>query len=563
ALALGGAMPTRQRVVLERFFDETGSTHLVIHSPHGSSLNRAWGLALRKRFCRQFNFELQAAATEDAIVLSLSTSHSFPLIEVSKYLHSSSAKDVLVQALLDAPLFPVRWRWNATTALALPRFIGGKKVPPQLQRMKAEDLLATVFPDQVACLENIVGERQVPDHPLVAQTLDDCLHEAMDTEGWLQVLRGLESGEVEVVACDVTAPSPLAAEALNAKPYAFLDDAPLEERRTQAVQTRRYADPQSATDLGRLDADAVQRVREEAWPRPRNADEMHEALTGLGVVTVAEAARAPAWGALLQRLLADGRVTCVLAAGRQWWVAVERLPQLLALHPSALQRPGLAVPAELAAVQWSAEDAAVALLRARLTGLGPVTVADLADSLGITPLAADMALLKLQSQGYAMQGRFSPHAGAVEWCERHLLARIHRDTLKRLRREIEPVAPRDFMRFLFQWQRVAEDARTSGPDALAGVLAQLEGYEAPAAAWEAELLPARVKDYTIAWLDDLCTAGRTLWIRLRASEADPDAPRGHGGSLRGTPVLLLPRRSVPHWTALAPPPAEEIGRAHV
>ncbi|HRF84313.1 MAG TPA: DEAD/DEAH box helicase, partial [Pseudoxanthomonas sp.] len=239
AIALG-AMPTQHRIVLERFFDETGSTHLVVHSPFGSRLNRAWGLALRKRFCRQFNFELQAAATEDAIVLSLSTSHSFPLIEVSKYLHSSSAQDVLVQALLDAPLFPVRWRWNATTALALPRFLGGKKVPPQLQRMKSEDLLATVFPDQVACLENIVGERQVPDHPLVAQTLDDCLHEAMDTEGWLGVLRGLESGAIEVVACDVTAPSPLAAEALNARPYAFLDDAPLEERRTQAVMSRRW-----------------------------------------------------------------------------------------------------------------------------------------------------------------------------------------------------------------------------------------------------------------------------------------------------------------------------------
>ncbi|HET6395791.1 MAG TPA: DEAD/DEAH box helicase, partial [Pseudoxanthomonas sp.] len=316
AIALG-AMPTQRCIVLERFFDETGSTHLVIHSPYGSRLNRAWGLALRKRFCRQFNFELQAAATEDAIVLSLSTSHSFPLIEVSRYLHSSSAQDVLVQALLDAPLFPVRWRWNATTALALPRFVGGRKVPPQLQRMKSEDLLATVFPDQVACLENIVGEREVPDHPLVAQTLHDCLHEAMDTEGWLQVLRGLESGRIEVVARDLAAPSPLAAEALNARPYAFLDDAPLEERRTQAVQTRRYADPQSAEDLGRLDPEAVARVREEAWPRARNADEMHEALTGLGFVTAAEAAREPAWEPLLQRLLRDARATRVTAAGRR------------------------------------------------------------------------------------------------------------------------------------------------------------------------------------------------------------------------------------------------------
>ncbi|MBO9717536.1 MAG: DEAD/DEAH box helicase [Pseudoxanthomonas sp.] len=559
-IALGGAMPTQRRIVFERFFDETGSTHLVVHSPYGSRLNRAWGLALRKRFCRQFNFELQAAATEDAIVLSLSTSHSFPLIEVSKYLHSSSAEDVLVQALLDAPLFPVRWRWNATTALALPRFVGGKKVPPQLQRMKSEDLLATVFPDQVACLENIVGEREVPDHPLVAQTLDDCLHEAMDTEGWLELLRGLESGAIEVEARDVAAPSPLAAEALNARPYAFLDDAPLEERRTQAVQTRRYADPQSAADLGRLDAEAVEQVRAEAWPRARNADEMHEVLTGLGFVTAAEAAREPAWAPLLQALVRDARATRLTAAGKQWWVAAERLPQLLALHPSALRQPGIAVPEEFARIEWSVEDAAVALLRSRLTGLGPVTAITLADSLGLDPLATDMALLKLQSQGYAMQGRFSPQsspgAAGEEWCERHLLARIHRYTLKRLRREIEPVAPRDFMRFLFDWQRVSKDAQVSGPEALAGVLAQLEGYEAPAAAWEGELLPARVRDYSIGWLDDLCTAGRTLWTRLRASEAEPGAPRGNT-SLRSTPILLLPRRSVPHWTALAPAQADD------
>ena len=549
-IALGGAMPTQRCIVLERFFDETGSTHLVVHSPFGSRLNRAWGLALRKRFCRQFNFELQAAATEDAIVLSLSTSHSFPLIEVSKYLHSSSAQDVLVQALLDAPLFPVRWRWNATTALALPRFVGGKKVPPQLQRMKSEDLLATVFPDQVACLENIVGERQVPDHPLVAQTLDDCLHEAMDTEGWLAVLRGLESGDIEVLACDVTAPSPLAAEALNARPYAFLDDAPLEERRTQAVQTRRYADPQSATDLGRLDGEAVDQVRAEAWPRARNADEMHEALTGLGFITAAEAAREPMWEPLLQSLVRDARATRLTAAGRQWWVAAERLPQFLALHPSALQQPGIAVPAEFAQVQWSTEDAAVALLRSRLTGLGPVTAQALADSLALAPLDVDMALLKLQAQGYAMQGQFTPGVHDTEWCERQLLARIHRHTLKRLRREIEPVAPRDFMRFLFQWQRVARDAQVSGPEALAGVLAQLEGYEAPAAAWEGDLLPARVRDYSIAWLDDLCTAGRTLWTRLRPAEVEPGSTRTTV-SLRGTPVLLLPRRNASHWAALA------------
>ncbi|HJR72812.1 MAG TPA: DEAD/DEAH box helicase [Luteimonas sp.] len=572
-VAMLGAMPTQGEIVLERFFDESGGTQLVIHTPYGSRINRAWGLALRKRFCRKFNFELQAAATEDAIVLSLSTSHSFPLIEVASYLHSASAEHVLIQALLDAPLFAVRWRWNATTALALPRFVGGKKVPPQLQRMKSEDLLATVFPDQVACLENIVGERQVPDHPLVAQTMHDCLHEAMDVDGWLDLLRALESGQVRVTARDLTAPSPLAAEALNARPYAFLDDAPLEERRTQAVQTRRYTDPRNADDLGRLDASAIDAVREEAWPEARDADEMHEALMGLGFVTESEAQERPNWEAWLERLAKGHRATLVAPAfvggasaptdlsglkplPQKLWVTAERLPQLLALHPQAPLQPSIEAPAEYAQQAWTREDAALELLRSRLTGLGPTPAADLAAALSLPVAEAEMSLLRLQGEGYAMQGRFTPGIGVDEWCERHLLARIHRYTLKRLRREIEPVEPRDFMRFLFDWQRVGRDARVSGPEALAGVLAQLEGFEAPAASWEAELLPSRVKDYSISWLDDLCTAGRMQWTRLRASAGDTSGTRG-STPVRATPIVLLSRRNAASWTRLAPEAAAD------
>ncbi|NZA28525.1 DEAD/DEAH box helicase [Luteimonas sp. SJ-92] len=574
-----GALPTQSRIVLERFFDESGGTQLVIHTPYGSRLNRAWGLALRKRFCRKFNFELQAAATEDAIVLSLSTSHSFPLIEVAHYLHSASARDVLVQALLDAPLFGVRWRWNATTALALPRFSGGRKVAPQLQRMRSEDLLATVFPDQVACLENIVGEREIPDHPLVAQTLRDCLDEAMDTTGWLRLLRRMEAGEAEVLACDLTAPSPLAAEAINARPYAFLDDAPLEERRTQAVQSRRHADPEAADDLGRLDADAIAEVRIQAWPEVRSADEMHDALMGLGFVTAEEARRDPSWQAQLEALAADRRTALVAvsqdgavarppgagvapvpaeragdaaAAPLACWVAAERLPQLQALHPRAPLQPEIAAPDEYARIAWTPEDATTELLRSRLSGLGPTPAVELARSLRLSPAQAEAALLRLQHDGYAMQGRFTPGSEATEWCERHLLARIHRYTLGRLRREIEPVPVRDFLRFLFDWQRVSGGARATGAEALAGVLSQLEGFEAPAAAWEAELLPARVAGYSLSWLDEQCTAGRTLWTRLRAHEAEPGAGRG-SGSVRATPVVLLPRRSAAHWTRLAPP----------
>jgi ATP-dependent Lhr-like helicase len=544
-----GAMPTQQCIVLERFFDESGGTQLVLHSPFGSHVNRAWGLALRKRFCRKFNFELQAAATEDAIVLSLSTSHSFPLIEVAHYLHSSSAEHILVQALLDAPLFGVRWRWNATTALALPRFTGGKKVAPQLQRMKSEDLLATVFPDQVACAENLVGEREVPDHPLVAQTLDDCLHEAMDTEGWLAVLRRMEAGEIDVRACDLTGPSPFAAEALNARPYAFLDDAPLEERRTQAVMARRYGEGDRAEDLGRLDPEAIAEVRAQAWPDARNADEMHEALTGLGCVTDDEA-RASGWTPLLQAMAKDRRATRLALADGQWWTA-ERLPQAIAYPPDAALAPTIEVPREYAR-DWTPEEAALALVRSRLTGLGPVTAAALAAPLGLSRATLDAALLALESEGFVMRGHFTAGADAPredEWCERHLLARIHRYTIGRLRREIEPVEPRDFLRFLCDWQRVAPGARVNGPEALASVLTQLEGFEAPASAWESDLLPARVADYSIGWLDDLCTAGRVTWARLRNAPSDSGA--GRNAPVRGTPIVLLPRRQLATWTQAA------------
>jgi len=556
-----GMLPSQSRIALERFFDESGGTQLIIHSPYGSRINKAWGLALRKRFCRKFNFELQAAATEDAIVLSLSTSHSFPLIEVMGYLHSSSAEQVLVQALLDAPLFPARFRWNATTALALPRFVGGKKVAPQLQRMKSEDLMATVFPDQVACLENIVGEREVPDHPLVAQTLRDCLREAMDVDGWLALLRALEVGEVQVTARDLTGPSPFAAEVLGARPYAFLDDAPLEERRARAVQTRGYSDAARAEDLGRLDAGAIEAAHEDAWPQPRNADEMHEALMQLGAATAGEA-EATGWTNLLEQLAKDRRATRVVilsasegpavpddnekqvlrcAQNDSVWTTAERLPQLLALHPQATCEPRIEVPADYAR-EWVREDALRELVRCRLGGMAVTTASAIADALGVERSDVDFALLALEQEGFVMRGRFTPGAASEEWCERHLLARIHRNTLGRLRREIEPMDVRDYVRFLCDWQRVSPATRVQGPEALAGVLAQLEGFEAAAGTWESELLPARIRDYSIAWLDDQCTAGRIAWTRLRT---------GGDALVRAAPIVLLPRRELPMWTRLA------------
>jgi len=541
-LALG-ALPSQDTLLMERFFDESGGTQLIIHSPFGSRINRAWGLALRKRFCRTFNFELQAAASEDAIVLSLSTSHSFELDEVWRYLHSNSAEHILIQAVLDAPLFGVRWRWNAGVALALPRYTGGRKVAPQLQRMKSEDLIASVFPDQIACLENLAGEREIPEHPLVEQTLDDCLHEAMDSEGWLQLLRRMERDEVRLIARDLPAPSPLAAEILSARPYTFLDDAPLEERRTQAVLNRRWSDPQSTDDLGALDPDAITAVREEAWPSPNSADEMHEALMSLACISDRDVEANAHWRDWLNALADTGRA-CRLQIDPEHslWLARERLTCLRALYPQAHSAlPALPGFDEI----WTADDALVEVIRARLSGFGPLPLEAIARPLSLPAAQVHQALARLEREGYVLRGRFTPGLGIEEWCERHLLARIHRYTVKRLRREIEPVALQDFMRFLFDWQHLSPSTRGQGSAVLPAIVGQFEGYPAAAAAWDSDILPARLKDYSPSWLDDLCRSGKLVWTRLSARQ------KTSGTALRSTPVVLLPRSQVGLWSSLA------------
>jgi ATP-dependent Lhr-like helicase len=543
-----GVLPTQAKVVLERFFDEAGGMQLVVHSPYGSRLNRAWGLALRKRFCATFNFEIQAAATEDNIVISLTQAHSFDLEEVARYLHSNSARQVLIQAVLDSPMFTTRWRWVAGVSLALPRMQGGKKVPPQLARMAAEDLVGAVFPDQIACAENLPGDREIPDHPLVRQAIADCLGEAMDADGLERVLRGLESGAIEIVACDLNQPSPLALEVLSARPYAFLDDAPLEERRTQAVMARRWLAPDQAADLGRLDGEAIARVRGEAWPDAETADELHDALCWLGFLTVEEVARQPGWPALLAALAADKRA----AQASGLWLAAERLPQLRALSRDLATTPPIAPP-PASDKPWPADEALVELVRGRLEGLGPVTEETLAAPLLAAGLASasdvESAMFALQREGFALRGRFTAGANADEWCDRRLLARIHHYTIKRLRSEIEPVAARDFLRFLFRWQRVAPEAQVTGPDSLDPVLAQLEGFGAAAAAWESDILPARLKDYRPSWLDARCLAGHATWMRLRNRGT---ATTGRASTVRTTPITLLSRRHAGLWRALSP-----------
>jgi ATP-dependent Lhr-like helicase len=556
-----GALPTRETLIFERFFDEAGGMQLVIHSPYGSRINRAWGLALRKRFCRKFNFELQAAATEDNIVLSLTTAHSFDLAEVARYLNPKTVRDLLIQALLDAPMFGTRWRWVAGVALALPRFRGGKKVPPQLMRMMAEDLVGTIFPDQVACAENLSGEREVPDHPLVAQTISDCLHEAMDIEGLERLLAEIECGKIRIVARDLTEPSPLAREVLTARPYAFLDDAPLEERRTQAVMSRRWLDPDSADEIGRLDEAAIARVREEAWPDAANADELHDGLVWLGALTEAEADGREYWKEWLTALAQSRRAALLTAPEGAFWVPAERVCQFQAVYPGAIVEPAIAPPASADQV-WEPEAALVELVRGRLEGVGPTTLSQLSATFGLPASRVSAALTGLEVEGFALAGTFTPGGSEREWCERRLLARIHRYTVKRLRAEIEPLSARDYLRFLFDWQGVSPNGQREGSRALNAVVDQLAGFEAPAAAWESAILPARLSDYEPSFLDDACLSGRIAWARLGPPTSKPKSNGRRPVLLKSTPISLFSRKAAALWMCpLTDTPANVSARA--
>ena len=549
-LALG-ALPTLDTLIFERFFDESGGMQFIVHAPYGSRVNRGWGLALRKRFCRTFNFELQAAATENAIILSLGASQSFPLADVARFLNANTVRDLLVQALLAAPMFTVRWRWNAVCSLAIKRFQAGRKTPPYLLRMQAEDLVTGVFPDQLACFENIVGDREVPDHPLVNQTVHDCLTEAMDIDRLIDVIGGIETGAIRVVCRDLTEPSPLAAEIVNSKVYSFLDGAPLEERRTRAVASRRWLDPSEAADLGRLDQAAIDRVRQEAWPEAANADELHDALQTLGFLRQSEAEAG--WEALFRELKRQGRVAELhVPNGGILWIAAERLPQFRAVYPQAEGSSSVYIdyaaqlPREYLEQTWTPEDALREIVRARLDCTGPVTAAELAEALALPAGRIEYAFLALQTEGFVLRGSYTPGKDAEEWCERRLLARIHRYTINRLRQEIEPVPSADFMRFLFRWQHVHPESRMQGAEALAAVLAQLEGFEAAAVAWEGDVLPGRILDYDPAWLDALCLSGKIVWTRLSAA-------KGGQGPVKTSPMALVGRRHLPYWRRFAAP----------
>mgnify|MGYP000909818184 CR=1 FL=1 len=499
--AVLGVVPTQTTVVAERFFDESGGMQLVIHAPFGGRINKAWGLALRKRFCVTFDFELQAAATDNGLVISLGEKHSFPLESVFGYLHANTLRDVLIQAVLLAPMFTTRWRWNASRSLALLRFVKGKKVPPQIQRMKAEDLLAAVFPDAIACQENLTGARaarQIPDHPLVKETLRDCLTEAMDLDGLTDVLQRIERGAIRCVAIDTPAPSVFSHEILNANPYAFLDDAPLEERRARAVEMRRTLPPELLGQVGALDQSAIEEVEREAWPVVRDVDELHDAL--LTLVWLPESDAEP-WNPYFPMLLESSRAIVATGHGVRGWVATE--------NREAVER-----------VFGNGDEPTMdAIVLGWMESVGPTTVSRLAHRLSLPVEATMAAMVRLESRGQVLRGRFTGDGTRAadhesEWCHRRLLARIHRLTIGRLRKEIEPVTAADFMRFLLQWQHVAAGSRQHGEAGLSGVIAQLAGFEAAASAWEPQLLRARMAKFESELLDRLCLSGTVSWGRL-------------------------------------------------
>ncbi len=560
-----GAVPSGRTLVAERFFDEGGGMQLVLHAPLGARVNRAWGLALRKRFCRSFNVELQAAATDNGIVISLSEQHSFPLEVVFRFLHPETVEEVLTQAMLPAPMFGARWRWNASRALAVLRFSGGRKVPPPILRMRSDDLLAAVFPDQVACQENLSGDIRIPDHPLVDETIRDCLHEAMDIDGLRAVVAGIEQGTIATRAVDTAEPSPLGHEILNANPYAFLDDAPLEERRARAVQLRRTLGDDGA-GIGALDPEAIAEVAAESWPVVRDAEELHDALLTLGLVPPREE-----WRSWFERLVETRRAASLHlhVADAVFWVATERTRTALVVHPDARLDP--VVPQVEQPTPDGSDAAATEVLRGWLDSSGPLRASDLAAMLAVPAARVDAGLARLEGEGQVLRGRFTAaardEAAEIEWCNRRVLARIHRLTLGRLRREIAPVSTADLVRFLARWQRLATGTRLHGASGLLQVVRQLQGCEVSAAAWERHVLPARVEGYEPEMLDQLCLSGEVMWGRLSPHPAfeGVEAAAASGGSAdrrrrvrptRVAPVTLFLREDL-EW--LMPPAGAATG----
>jgi ATP-dependent helicase Lhr and Lhr-like helicase len=549
-----GDVPTQTTIIAERFFDEGGGMQLIIHAPFGGRINKAWGLALRKRFCRGFNFELQAAATDNGLNIALAEQHSFPLADVFQFLHSETMAPILEQAALASPIFQTRWRWDATRALALLRFQSGKKVPPQIQRMRSDDLLASVFPDVAACQENIEGDIKIPDHPLVSEVMKDVLTEAMDIDGLSEVLRGIEQGRIRCLAVDTPVPSQFSHEILNANPYAYLDDAPLEERRARAVEMRRVLPASVLEEVGALDPAAIAQVQQEAWPDVRDADELHDVLHTLVIMPMpveesfqpsalslqrtdprleAHSVKLTAnWTEFFDRLQSANRATVAESAGKKYWVAAERLEWFQAIHPSRSVSPFAGGDAASLVSTVRPDDALLAAVQGWIAHLGPTTASEIGELLGLPASEVEKALLRIEASGAILRGNFRPansrpaasaNALNTEWCERRLLARIHRLTVATLRKQIAPVTASQFMSWLLKWQHVAPGTQVRGEHGTLEVIRQLQGFEIPASAWERFVLARRISDYDPAHLDQLCLAGAVGWGRLSPHPATLEA----------------------------------------
>jgi ATP-dependent helicase Lhr and Lhr-like helicase len=544
-LAALGALPTMDAIILERFFDEAGGMQLVGHAPFGARVNRAFGLALRKRFCVTFDFELQAAASDNAILLSLGPQHSFPLDRVPKFLASQTVEQVLRQAVLTSPLFQARWRWNLNTSLTILRMRGGRRNPPAIQRMEADDLMAAVFPTLAACQENVApGPVEIPDHPLVRQTLEDCLHEAMDIDGLRELVAGIEAGRIAVITRDTTEPSVLAHEILNGPPFTYLDEeTEAANRRSRQVTVPRGL-PVEARDLARLDPGAIEKVTEEIRPQPRDADELHDLLMTLFVMRPR-----PEWAGWFGELAAAGRVTEITAgpgaAGGTVWCAAERVAVLGEVLPAAAGRATLPPVKPM-----DAETAAAEMLRGHLEVSGPCPAQDLAAATTLEISEVNLALIRLENEGFALRGRFTDPDGTEEFCARRVLTRIHAYTRQRKRREGEPVTARDFIRFLLRWQHVTPDTRREGSRGVLAVVEQLQGFELAAGAWEKAVFPARITGYRREWLDEVCLDGGIAWGRLSVRGDPEDLPKRAGAPSRATPVTLTIRDDLP-WLLLA------------
>jgi ATP-dependent helicase Lhr and Lhr-like helicase len=538
--AVLGAVPALDTIIAERFFDEGGGMQLILHAPFGGRINKAWGLALRKRFCRGFNFELQAAATDNGLNISLAEQHSFPLSNVFDFLTEQTVTGLLEQASLDSPIFRARWRWDAGRSLQLLRFYNGKRIAPQVQRTRSDDLLASVFPQVAACQENIEGDIQIPDHPLIQEVMKDVLTEAMDLEGLIGLLAGIRTGAIRCLAVDSATPSAFAHELLNAMPYAYLDDAPLEERRARAVNMRGMVPDKVLGEAGRLDPVAIAELREECRPDVRDEHELHDLLCGL--VALPMEMQQLHWPLFFDRLQAHGRATVAEHAGRRYIVAAERVQHLRLLWPAmVIENP---VPCPVEAKELIHGEVVRKTVQGWMALMGPVTSRTLGETLGLEPASIWAAMLVMEMQGTILRGIFEGGPVAcdedVEWCERRLLQRIHKRTLAGLRKQIEPVTPAAYMQWLLHWQRVTPRAQLSGESGVLEAIRLLEGFEAPAIEWERTLLPQRVSGYDPRWLDTLCLEGMVGWGRISPHPAFAT----HGSD------FAAPKRVVP--TSMAP-----------